>query len=49
MIEEAEKHLRSAAVFKRMGRYQLEAAIQSIHASRAVSGNIDWPEIVLAL
>jgi len=47
MIDEAEKHLRSAAAFKRMGRYQLEAAIQSIHASRAVSGRINWPEIVL--
>jgi predicted RNA polymerase sigma factor len=47
MIEEAERHLRSAAAFKRMGRYQLEAAIQSVHADRAVSGCIDWPEIVL--
>jgi RNA polymerase sigma factor (sigma-70 family) len=47
MIEEAEKHLRSAAAFKRMGRYQLEAAIQSIHASRAKTGRIDWKEIAL--
>jgi predicted RNA polymerase sigma factor len=30
-----------------MGRYQLEAAIQSIHANRAIGGCIDWPEIVL--
>ena len=47
MIEEAEEHLRSAAEFKRMGRYQLEAAIQSIHAGRAISGHIDWSEIAL--
>jgi RNA polymerase sigma-70 factor, ECF subfamily len=47
MIDEAEDHLRSAAKFKRMGRYQLEAAIQSIHASRASSGYIDWSEIAL--
>jgi RNA polymerase sigma-70 factor (ECF subfamily) len=47
MIDQAEKHLRSAAAFKRIGRYQLEAAIQSIHANRAISGTIDWPEIVL--
>jgi RNA polymerase sigma factor (sigma-70 family) len=47
MIGEAEKHLRVASSFKRMGRYQLEAAIQSIHASRAVSGSINWPEIAL--
>lgn len=30
-----------------MGRYQLEAAIQSIHAGRTVAGRIDWPEIAL--
>ena len=47
MIDEAEARLQQAAAFKRMGRYQLEAAIQSIHAHRAVSGNIDWPEIAL--
>ena len=47
MIEEAEEHLRSASAFNLMGRYQLEAAIQSIHANRAVSGSIDWPEIAL--
>jgi RNA polymerase sigma-70 factor, ECF subfamily len=47
MIEEAEKHLRSAAAFKHMGRYQLEAAIQSVHASRAKTGRIDWKEIAL--
>jgi RNA polymerase sigma-70 factor (ECF subfamily) len=47
MIEEAEEHLRVASAFKRMGRYQLEAAIQSIHAHRAVSGVIDWKEIAL--
>jgi RNA polymerase sigma-70 factor (ECF subfamily) len=47
MIDEAEMHLQSAAGFKQMGRYQLEAAIQSIHASRAKTGRIDWKEIAL--
>ncbi len=47
LIEEAEQHLRTAAAFGKMGRYQLEAAIQSIHANRAVSGSIDWQEILL--
>ncbi len=47
MMDEAEGHLRRAAALKRMGRYQLEAAIQSIHAHRAVSGKIDWREILL--
>ena len=47
MIDEAETHLHSAAAFKRMGRYQLEAAIQSVHANRAKTGHIDWKEIAL--
>jgi RNA polymerase sigma-70 factor (ECF subfamily) len=47
MIDEAEELLVSAATFKRMGRYQLEAAIQSIHAARAITGEIDWQEIAL--
>lgn len=47
LIDEAEKHLREASAFNRLGRYQLEAAIQSIHAHRAVSGVSDWKEIRL--
>ena len=47
LTEEAEKFLRTAAGFGRTGHYQLEAAIQSIHAARAKSGNIDWQEIAL--
>jgi RNA polymerase sigma factor, sigma-70 family len=47
MIAEAESHLRQAAALKRIGRYQLEAAIQSIHAARADTGRIDWAEILV--
>ena len=47
LIDEAEGHLRAASSRQRLGRYQLEAAIQSIHAHRAVSGVIDWKEIAL--
>ena len=47
MINEAERHLHSAAAFKRMGHYQLEAAIQSVHADRARTRRIDWKEIAL--
>jgi RNA polymerase sigma-70 factor, ECF subfamily len=47
LIHEAEEHLRIASEFKKIGRYQLESAIHSIHASRAVSGRIDWSEIAL--
>src|SRR5262249_51295780 len=45
--DEAETILKTAAAFSRVGRYQLEAAIQSIHAARAKSGKIDWQEIAL--
>lgn len=47
MIGEAEEHLRTASALQRPGRYQLEAAIQSLHAHRGVSGAIDWREIAL--
>lgn len=47
LIEEAEQHLRAAAGFKSPGRFQLEAAIQSIHAHRAKTGRTDWREIAL--
>ena len=30
----------------RIGRFQLEAAIQSVHAERAQSGRIEWAAIV---
>jgi predicted RNA polymerase sigma factor len=47
MIEEAERELAQAAVFKVLGRFQLEAAIQSIHAQRAVTQQINWQALVL--
>jgi predicted RNA polymerase sigma factor len=47
LMEEAETLLRTAAGLGQTGRYQLEAAIQSIHAARPKSGNIDWQEIAL--
>ncbi len=47
LISEAEEHLSVAAGFSRMGRFQLEAAIQSVHAQRAVTGETDWQAIAL--
>jgi predicted RNA polymerase sigma factor len=47
LIEEAERHLAEAARHGRSGRFQLEAAIQSVHAERARSGRIDWAAIAL--
>src|SRR2546430_16873053 len=47
LIEEAERHLAEAFQRGRVGRFQLEAAIQSVHAERARSGRTDWAAIVL--
>jgi RNA polymerase sigma-70 factor (ECF subfamily) len=45
LIDEAEQHLAAAFKYGRPGRFQLEAAIQSVHAERAQSGRTDWAAI----
>lgn len=45
-IEEAEALLLAASRLNRFGRYQIEAAIQSAHAARRLTGVTDWPAIV---
>jgi RNA polymerase sigma-70 factor (ECF subfamily) len=47
MIDEAERELAAAVRQSRFGRFQLEAAIQSVHADRARSGHTDWNAIAL--
>ena len=47
LIEEAERHLAEASSHGRTGRFQLEAAIQSVHAERARSGRTEWGAILL--
>ncbi len=47
LIDEAERHLAAASNRIRPGRFQLEAAIQSVHAERVSSGHIEWTAIVL--
>jgi len=47
MIAEAEEILAAASHARRPGRFQLEAAIQSVHAQRAVTGQTDWEAITL--
>ncbi len=44
-IQEAEAELAAAARQGRPGRFQLEAAIQSVHAERRISGRTDWSAI----
>jgi predicted RNA polymerase sigma factor len=47
LIEEAERHLAEASSRGRTGRFQLEAAIQSVHAERTRSGQTEWAVIAL--
>lgn len=42
LIARADGHLTAAAAHRRPGRFQLEAAIQSVHAARAQTGRTDW-------
>ena len=46
MIDEAEALLRRASAANAIGRYQLEAAIQSAHAARVRTGQSDWSAIL---
>ncbi|MGQ3074922.1 MAG: RNA polymerase sigma factor [Ferrovibrionaceae bacterium] len=46
MIAEAEAILASAGRMGRPGRFQIEAAIQSVHAARARTGATNWPALV---
>ena len=45
-IEQAEQALRRAVAMGRIGRYQLEAAIQSAHVERHKTGRANWPQVV---
>lgn len=44
-IEEAEAALRRAGTMGRIGRYQLEAAIQSAHVERRRKGSSNWLDV----
>jgi len=46
LIEEAEALLRRACALGAIGRFQLEAALQSAHVARRRSGRADWPAVV---
>jgi RNA polymerase sigma-70 factor (ECF subfamily) len=46
MIDEAEALLRRAGSIGAVGRYQLEAALQSAHVHRRRSGQGNWAEVV---
>ncbi len=46
MIEEAESALRYASRTRRIGRYQLEAALQSAHVEGSRTGSVRWTAIL---
>jgi RNA polymerase sigma-70 factor (ECF subfamily) len=46
MMAEAETLLRRAGTMRSIGRYQLEAALQSAHVFRCRTGCANWPEVV---
>ena len=46
LIEKAESLLVQASKLQELGRYQLEAALQSAHVHRCRAGRWNWPEIV---
>jgi RNA polymerase sigma-70 factor, ECF subfamily len=45
LSEQAEAQLRHAGTMRAIGRYQLEAAVQSAHVVRRLTGAADWPAI----
>lgn len=47
MIEQADRLLTRAQHAHRIGRFQLEAAIQSAHAARRHTGEVEWEAIAL--
>jgi RNA polymerase sigma-70 factor (ECF subfamily) len=46
MMEEAESILLRASRLEAIGRYQLEAALQSAHVHRRLTGHNNWAEVV---
>lgn len=46
LVEAAEARLRAASRLGRIGRYQLEAAVQSAHAARRITGAVDRAAVV---
>ena len=42
LIASGERYLHRAHTYRRTGRFQVEAAIQSVHCARAQTGETDW-------
>ena len=46
LIAQGERLLHRARALGQIGRFQIEAAIQSVHTARATSGVTDWPALL---
>jgi RNA polymerase sigma-70 factor (ECF subfamily) len=46
LISRAHEHLRAAHARGKLGRFQLEAAIQAVHCARPPDGETDWPTLL---
>ncbi len=46
LIARGEEHLQRAYSLARIGRFQLEAAMQSVHCARARTGRTDWQALL---
>jgi predicted RNA polymerase sigma factor len=46
LIDRAHEHLRAAHAHQKLGRFQLEAAIQAVHCARRQAGQTDWPTLL---
>ncbi|MBG0565509.1 RNA polymerase sigma factor [Actinoplanes aureus] len=46
LIGRAHEHLRAAHARGRLGRFQIEAAIQAVHCARAQTGATDWHSLL---
>ena len=46
LIHRAHEHLRAAHACGRVGRFQLEAAVQAVHCARRDTGSTDWPALL---
>ncbi len=46
LIDQANALIRRAGAKRSLGRYELEAALQSAHAHRRLTGRSNWPDII---
>jgi RNA polymerase sigma-70 factor (ECF subfamily) len=46
LIDRAHEHLRAAHARRKLGRFQLEAAIQAVHGARRQAGTTDWSTLL---